>query len=593
MNRLQCIALVVLLVLISVSAPGLGRAERGQAGFPGQLHLSGLSEIVYGGFEAGKSGGTFVTSLQGSGPRTFNRALAREASSVEILDRLYAPLIRRNQMTLEWEPALAESWKIGKDQRSVDVTLRHGLSWSDGIPLTAQDVVDTVNKIYLARGVESAFVDNLYVGDFPSVWEYLDDYHFRVSLPSVYAGILDLISIPPLPMHLLDPMIKNDGPEATNRIWGVGSDPRSLVVSGPFLISDYDPGRSIELIPNPFYYERDANGNRLPYLERVVIHFLPDQNTQRDWFLAGKLDHYVLRGEDYSEVAGKKKELRTELYNVGPQLASSFIAFNMNPVGVGSVKLGWLSNREFRRALASLVDRRAIIDRFAYGFGYPQYSFIPRISPYYWKGADEAAVKYDPERAKAILDALELRDRNGDGIREDLAGNEVTLSLATNAGSSERESIARLFAEEAQKVGVEIEVQPVAFNVLVGKLLSTFDWEMMETGLSGSIDPIGFQNVFPSSGSLHLIEPNQKEPRREWERKVDAAWARANETTNEADRIRGFEEVQRIWIDEVPWVSLYTPARIEAFNAGLGNVKPHPVSGLDWDGILPYLYFRK
>src|SRR5690606_25510642 len=95
------------------------------------------------------------------------------------------------------------------------------------------------------------------------------------------------------------------------------------------------------------------------------------------------------------------------------------------------------------------------------------------------------------------------------------------------------------FAQEAANVGIKINFRPIDFNVLVGKLTGSFDWHLILIGLTGSVDPISGSNVYPSYGTLHMIEPNQESPRRAWEQQVDAAWDEANNTTNEAQRKSG------------------------------------------------------
>ena len=297
----------------------------------------------------------------------------------------------------------------------------------------------------------------------------------------------------------------------------------TIVGNGPFLIGEYVPSERVVMVPNPNYYEQDEWGQQLPYLDEFVIEFVEDLETGLARFIAGETDAFGLRGKDYGALVDRQESDNFLIYNVGPASSTQFITFNQNPIegeedgGIEPPALTWLSNKSFRQAMAHLIDRQTIINNIAFGFGYPQYSFVWTVSPYYWEGAADAAFKYDPQRAKELLDAIGYTDRDGDGVREDPDGNKIELILNTNSGNDVREQIGELFSQEAQAIGVDVTFKPEAFNELVTRLVASYDWQMILIGLTGSVDPVGGANVYPSRGSLHMIEPNQESPRRDWE----------------------------------------------------------------------------
>jgi len=562
--------------------------------------FEGLTDIDHQEWEVGSKGGRIMLPLL-SDPKTFNNIVADETSTTDITERLFTPIVRRNQFTLEWEPALAESWEISEDQKTITYTLREDLKWSDGEPLTASDFVDAVNDIYYneAIGGAGSTRNSLNGAGGPSVWELIDERTFSVTVPNVYAGLFGLTTVAPLPMHIIAPLVEAEGPEAIDSFWGVDTDVTGIVSSGAFVVSQYLPGQRVILEANPHYFETDAEGTQLPYVDEVVFQIVTDQDTMLQNFIAGDLSYLALRGEDYGVLVDRQDELGFTLYNVGANTATNFITFNQNPIegegdaGLEEPELTWLSNKSFRKAMAHLVDRETIINNIAFGFGYPQYSFVPRISPYYWDGADEVALKYDPQAAADLLDSIDYTDRDGDGIREDPNGNRISLNLSTNSGAREREAIVTLFAQEASAVGVEINVNPIDFNTLVGQLTSSYDWEMIVIGLTGSLDPISGVNVYPSDGALHMIEPAQESPRRDWERRVDEAWEVANFTTDEEQRKEGWQTIQEIWIEELPWVFTYNAAVMHGYVNSLGNIYPHPIEDYDWEGILHRVYLSE
>lgn len=599
----------------------------------GGSNFEGLVPVDRSGYTVGTYGGTFVTAVL-SDPRTFNAWVASETSSTDVTDMLYETAVRRNQFTLDWEPATAESWEISDDQQTITINLREGMRWSDGTPITAKDYVFSYNHLMLREDVGSNSRSGLLIAPEPGAIDqpvevtYIDDLTYSITLPTVYAGIFEVAASAPAPVHVFGPLmgfdedvhgweyewelgtdeegneilveIKPEGVDyaAVPSFWGVDTDVTQIVGNGPWVLTNYVPGQRVEFGPNEYYYETDSAGNQLPYLDAVVYETVEDQDTMLQRFLAGDLDNLGVRGEDFAELVGRKAELGFELYEVGPAAATQFITFNQNPIegegdaGIEPPQLTWLSNKTFRQAMAHLVDRQTIIDNIAFGFGYPQYSFIPFVSPYYWEGAPDAAFPFDPATAADMLDSIGYVDTDGDGWREDTDGNKISLELQTNSGNRVREAIGELFAQEAANIGIEINFRPGDFNAMVGQLLSSYDWELILIGLTGSVDPISGANVYPSSGNLHMIEPLQTTPRREWERQVDEAWIVANNTTDEAQRKAGYETIQRIWIEEVPWVYTFSPLVIGAYKTDWANVAPQPVDGYGFKGFAERVYRR-
>ena len=571
------------------------------------------------GWALGRKGGRLVVASL-SDPKSFNGVVAAETSTTDITSMLESGLARRNQFTLEWEPAMAESWTISADEKTITYRLRPNLVWSDGEPITAKDFVFTANQLFLREDIgsnsrSSQLQANPDGGpDIPIVWKYINSRTLSATFPQVTAGIITQSALNAYPMHIYSTVIgwdesdgldyeytfgtdeegndilveiKPDGVDyaAVTSFQGVDTNVSVIVSSGPWLIREYVPSQKVVFEPNPYYWEKDDAGVRLPYLEEMVYVIIPDQDSQLQAFIAGQTDTYAVRGEDYAVLVDRQEELGFSIWSVGAVFSTQFITFNQNPIegeedaGIAEPELTWLSNKTFRQAMASLVDRQTIINNVAFGFGYPQVSFIPRVSPYYWAGADAAAFPYDPNAAADMLDSIDYIDRNGDGWREDPDGNKISLELSTNSGNRVREAIGELFAQEAARVGIEINFNPKDFNAMVTQLVATYDWELILIGLTGSVDPISGQNVYPSSGNLHMIEPNQVTPRRAWERVVDAAWDEANLTTSEAQRASGFEKIQRAWIEEVPWVYTFNAASLGGIKNEYGNYLPQPING--------------
>ena len=557
---------------------------------PEGARFAGVSDIAYEGYTAGSRGGRFTGVLTGGGPETFNAALAEDPIAVHVAGLTNAALVRRNQMTMEWEPWLAEKWEISGGGTEISFRLREGLRWSDGTPITAGDWVFAA-KVALTPGIHGNNWDRLFVEDGAASFNADDDLTVVLILPGPYSGAFEIAALYPIPEHILKPVL-NSGIDIFNAFWGADTDVTAVVGSGPFVVSRHIQGRTLELTPNPHYFERDSQGTRLPYIDTYVVKLVDDVEAAVEELLAGGIDHYTLQAKDVAGVAALKDEVDIELYDAGPDTETLFIAFNQNPAGVRPEALEWMTDKRFRLALSHLVDRKTIIEELSFGFGYPSVTFMPRSSPYYWNGADAAAPGHDPELAKQLLDRAGYRDRDGDGFREDHRGNTVELTIRTNEDNLVRMEICEQYARGARAAGIKIDFLSEPFNAIVTRLISSYDWELLLIGFAGEIDPIDQGAIFPSSGSRHLIEPGQDYPRREWEGRVDAAWNDAAITIDESVKKAVFEIVQRTWIEEAPWVYTYSAAVVHAYKLRWGNIFPRSAAGYGLTAILPRIYER-
>jgi peptide/nickel transport system substrate-binding protein len=138
-----------------------------------------------------------------SDPKTFNYALSSESPNV--FGYIYEGLVAENGLTGAIEPALAQQWEISPDKRQIVFTLREGLKWSDGEPLTADDVVFTYNDIYFNEAIPTPIRDSLKIGEsgaLPSVRK-LDERKIEFTVPEPFAPFLRTATLAILPAHVL------------------------------------------------------------------------------------------------------------------------------------------------------------------------------------------------------------------------------------------------------------------------------------------------------------------------------------------------------------------------------------------------------
>ena len=585
------------LVVLLFAAGVLAGCESETVGETQVSSFEGVSAIDRSsGWELGRRGGRFVTSGIGGSPRSFNYAIADDPSAVAILSQMYSTAFKRNQFTLEWEGDLAETWSFSEDELRVTITIRQDLKWSDGEAFTAEDIVFSVNEIHLSDDIGSRHKSGLLVGGVATAWEMVDERTFEIRFPFVSADPFLVASTLYLPEHIFGPIIRDEGIDSFSGSWGADVDPTAVVGNGAFMIDEYRRDESVTMVPNPFYHGADEAGESLPYIDELVYVLAVNREAQVSQFILGELDYLHVSGPDYESLANRQQELGYSLFEVGPAGTADFVAINQNPLegdddgGIANPQLTWLSNVEFRKALAHLLDRDRIIRDLQYGLGYPINSFVPSGSPFYWSGLSDAAPIYDPDRARSLLDGLDYIDRDDDGLREDPVGNIITLVLRTNEGNEVRERMIEIFAEDAINAGLDIRTESEHYGVVIDRLVESYDWELIAIGLSTEIDP-GLSNmVVPSYGELHMIEPLQESPRRNWEKELDAIWADNQATWDIETRRALLIEAQKIWLEQLPFLYVFSVATVEAYRDGWGNIYPQSLTGSGWSGISDRIY---
>ena len=552
--------------------------------------------------EAAQGSQLVLTTLQD--PKTFNYALNQEFPSVFLFT--YQGLTTENGVTGEIEPALAESWQISKDQRRITFTLRKGLKWSDGEPLTADDVVFTYEQVIFNKQIPTDAKDNLKIGPsgaFPKVHK-LDDQRVEFILPESFAPFLQTTTGPPtevaiLPKHALSKSVESLGPDGNPRFistWGTDTDPTQIVGNGPYQIESFSSGQRVVFRRNPYYWRRDAQGHALPYIDRIVWQVIESTDTQLFGFRSGDLDVMgdvrPLRPEYFSLLKHEEQHRHFKIYNGGPWSGTTFITFNLNqarnannqPI-VDPVKSRWFNMLAFRQAIAYAIDRQQMINNSFQGIGVVQNSPISVQSPYFLAPQQGLKVyNYDPQQAKKLL--LEAGFAyNSQGQLLDAEGNRVRFTLLTNAGNKLREAIGAQIKQDLSKIGIQIDFNPVAFNTLMDKISVSRDWDAHIIGFTGGVEPHSGANLWTSRGGLHSFnlgpQPGQPELKDwqplGWELEIDRLFAQGARELNQAKRQAIYAEFQRIVQEQLPVIHLVNEVALVAVR--------DRVTGLQYSGL--------
>ena len=538
-------------------------------------------------YAIGKYGGN-LTYATISEPLTFNLAIANDASSSGVLGYLFEGLTETSWLTDQVEPMLAESWERSEDGMTWTFHLREDVRWHDGEPFTAHDVDFTFNRIIYNHDIPASSRPAFhfrFLNEETGKWEEspmtvraLDDYTVECVLPLPFAPFLRSMGTAIYPKHILEKHV-DDGSFVST--WDIGTDPSGVIGTGPFTIESYVPGEQVVMRRNPDYWLKDGEGNSLPYLERVVHVIVPELEDELAKFLAGESDAHSVLGEELPKLEPLQEEGNFTIYKRGPNFGTTFLGFNMNPgqdpdTGepyLPPQKLEWFQNKEFRQAVAHVIDKERIIDEAQHGVGYAQWSSIsPATGDFH--NPDVRRYEYDLDRANEILDGIGWVDTDGDGVREDGEGNDIEFSLVTNTGNSVRAKVGTIVHEGMEEIGLKVDYRLIEFGDLVSHLTATYDWEAMIIGFTGGTDPYSGITFWHSGEGLHLWYPNQPEPATEWEAEIDESYIMGSQELDRDKRVEYYHRAQEIAAENVPVIYTTLSERLSAVRNVFGNTTP-------------------
>ncbi len=541
-----------------------------------------LSSNVFCQNPSDKYGGQLIRATT-SDPKSFNAIIAKETSSSAVTNIIFDGLTTVDAFTLKVEPGLAESWKVSEDGLRWTFHLRKNVLWSDGRPFTADDVVFTFNDLIYNPDIPSSSRDIFTIGGKQFRVRKLDAHTVEFNLPFKFAPFLRSLSQEILPKHKLALALQE---KKFNFTWGIDTNPKEIIGTGPYRLIEYKPGERLVFERNPHYWKKSKEGERLPYMDRLIYMIVQNFDTVILKFIEGEVDTCGLRGADYALLKPKERQGNFTVYDAGPDFGSNFIAFNQNPrlnpqtkkPYIALHKLQWFTNAEFRRAIAHAIDKKKMIEIVQNGFGYPQDSSMsPSAGIFY--NPDVVTYDYDLKKAKGILTNAGFIDRDRDGIIEDEEGNPVEFNLYTNASDNERVQMAGIIRHDLKKLGIKVNFVAVEFNALVSKLTATYDWDAILLGLTGGVEPHFGNNVWTSSGQLHFWNPAQETPATDWEKRTDEIFEAGVQELDENKRKVLYDEHQRIISQQLPVIYTVLDANLFAVRNKFGNLRPSAYGG--------------
>jgi len=446
---------------------------------------------------ASAQGGSELRFCLHAEPKTFDPLKVDDDASLTIRYLTGGVLIRTNRQTQALEPELAESWKVSKDGRQIIFKLRQGVRFSEGSPFSAEDVAYTVTRL-MDPALHSSTGDAFRSGDSTVTTKILGPNQVSVtfSAPVIgLAGLFDQVAIM--------------SSRASNK---------EAAVLGPFMVSEYKAGASVQLKRNPSYWKKDAQGRQLPYLDSIRLDIQPNRDVEVLRFRRGELDLInSIDTEYYDRLAASAP---AGVHDAGASLDSEFMWFNQVPnAPIPPYKRNWFRSTNFRRAISEAINRDDLSRVVFNGHAKPG---VGPVSPAnkFWFNNRLKPQAFAPQAALQRLQAEGFKFQSG--TLRDKDGNAVEFSIVTNAGNKYRERMAVMIQEDLGKIGVKVNVVTLDFPSLIERIAQKFNYEAAIVGFQNvDLDPNGQMNIWLSSAEDHAWNPQQKSPETAWEAEID------------------------------------------------------------------------
>jgi peptide/nickel transport system substrate-binding protein len=388
---------------------------------------------------AGEGGGTVVIGMR-SDFGGFNPITNSDLYTGEIINfALFTPLVQYDA-ALNVVPHLAQSWEEQGDT-AVVFHLRPDVRWHDGRPVTADDVIFTFER---AKQPETAsLLQSAFLADVASA-ERIDSLTVRFRYTRPHAQALEDFWWAPAPKHLLDSI----APDALRN----AAFNRQPVGSGPFRFVEWRANDRLVLERNADY---PAGLGGPPSLQRALFRIVPEASTLLTELLTGGVQVDIPVLPDQVEQIRRQSGQQVFAY---PGRTLYYLGWNNARAPFDDVRV--------RRALAFAVNRQEVIDALLHGQGVPAAGPVPPWSPAH--PADVAPLAHAPDSAAALLDQAGWRDRNGDGLRENAAGQPLRFSLLSSDDALRR-SVVEVLQSQLRRAGADVQIRVVEFQTMLAE----------------------------------------------------------------------------------------------------------------------------
>src|SRR5829696_190667 len=463
---------------------------------------------------AGKTGGTLDMGISFDAT-TFDPAQTQNNMELWVEMEVFSRLVRVNNVGTDIEGDLAESWDVSDDGSVYTFHLRPDAKFSDGSPVTADDVVFSVNR--------AAAEDSLVFWTFEAMKdiEAVDPQTVKITLNGPAAPFANDIAL------WGASIVKKDSAEAGTADGGL-----SLIGSGPFILDSWQKGEQIVLKKNPYYWEKDSAGNQLPYLDQVNLILLTDDNTRMLKLQAGEIDTAL--DVPYNQIQPLSQDPNL-IISATPLYGITSVALNQAKPEFADVKV--------RQAMNYAIDREAMVQTALFGYGRAACSPINLV----WFYTDEYCYTYDVDKAKQLM-------------AESSAPDGFSASLMIAAGNSVDNQLAVMMKDMLAQINIDVTIEPIDSGTQWERRTKK-DYDMtMGSGTSDNLDP-NSNMLFccVSDGGADSSYTGWKDP------EVDAIFRKTQTEMDFAKRSEYYDEFQKLVQERGP--SLYLVHQVNRYGA--------------------------
>lgn len=477
-------------------------------------------------------GGIFYMAL-GAEPSTLNPLGSTDLYETAVNAYTHDTLMSVNLDTYEFEPGLATSYTVSKDGLEYTFKIRQDAKFSDGKPVTIEDVKFSFDVIF--NDGYKAFALRSYLENIEKA-EIVDATTIKFKVKTLYYNNFNFLAgLTIVPKHIYQDAKK--GVKITKQVFG----------SGPYKLENWDKGKRIILTRNPDWWGfKDPKYKGTYNFDKIIFRFSNDENIKLEMLKKGDLDYMDLRPEAFAKrTSGPewgKKVFKEKVENLAPK-SYGFIGWNF--------KKPLFQDKKVRQGLAYLVNRPLMLDKFYYNLS------LMASGPWYqqsmYANPSVKPIPYDSKKALALFKEAGWSDSDKDGVLDKVIdGQKQRMSFSIITANPETQKILTVYKEDAKKYGVDITIKLVEWNTLV-KLMDDASFDAVSLGWgAGSVD-LDPKQIWHSAsavkGGSNFI--GYKNP------KVDELIDKARVTMDRKSRIPILQEVYKLIADDAPYVFMF------------------------------------
>ena len=475
------------------------------------------------------------------------------AESYEIFQLQYSTLLSSSSVDFTPDAGLAESWESSADGKTWTYNLRPDLVWSDGTPLTANDVVYTFERILEGRYEQRNYGN--YVRNITSV--AAPDDRTVVMTTKEPSPIMERLAVYILPEHIWSSV----DAKAVKSFANEPAEGETLVGSGPFLVVERRTGQFIRMVANDNYYKGRPN------IDELVFRVYNNPDALGQALVKGEIDFASgLTADVFSTLEGQEG---ITTY-AGAYSGFNELAFNLGAALTDGTKIGdgnpHMQDQQVRLAISHAIDRQQMVDRILDGYGTPGSTIIPPL--YSTLHIDPGTQTYDPALANQILDDAGYA-MGPDGVRVGPDGVPMKYRLFVRSESDSSVKSGEYFKSYLAAIGIEADIKPVDENALF-EIIGRGEFDMFEWGWVVEPDPDYQLSTFTcdkrsyeDGGEIYADLSDSFFCDEEF----DALYAEQSQTTDQAARAEIVKQMQQILYDQVAYVVTYYYDNLEAYRS--------------------------